>query len=89
MFPVNPEPGYVDGSVYFDGAHQYADLTRLHFGTLAGSVLTAAVTITFNFDNNPALPDLPETLTVNWDLELDVDASELDQVLADARAVFG
>jgi hypothetical protein len=88
-FPVNPEHGYVDGSIYFDSAHQYADLTRLHFGVLVGSTMMAAVTITFNFYPNSALPGLPETITVDWNIAMDVDTVELDRVLAEARAVLG
>ena len=33
-FPVNPEPCYIDGSVYFVGAHNPVDITRITFGTL-------------------------------------------------------
>jgi hypothetical protein len=87
-FPVNPAAGYVDGSVYFDGAHQYADLTRLRFGTLVGSKLATDLSITFNMYPNSALPDLPANFTVDWHLPLDVDAVELDRVIAEARRVL-
>jgi hypothetical protein len=87
IFPVNPEAGYVDGSVYFDGAHHYADLTRLQFGTLTGTTLAAAVTITFQFYQNSARPNLPKTVPVDWDLALEVDPADLDRVLAEARAM--
>jgi hypothetical protein len=88
VFPVNPQAGYVDGSVYFDGTHQYADLTYLQFGTLYGSELSATVTITFNFYSNSMLPNMTETVTVNWTIQLVVDPAELDRVLAEARAVL-
>jgi hypothetical protein len=86
-FPVNPAAGYVDGSIYFDSAHQYADLTRLQFGRLTGNILAAEVTITFNFYKNTALPNLPETVTVEWVIELGVNGKELDGVLASAKAL--
>jgi hypothetical protein len=86
-FPINPVEGYVDGSIYFDSAHQYADLTRLQFGRFTGNTLAAEVTITFNFYKNSALPDLPETVTVEWAIELDVNGKELDGVLASAKAL--
>jgi hypothetical protein len=86
-FPVNPVEGYVDGSIYFDSAHQYVDLTRLQFGRLIGNTLAAEVTITFNFYKNSALPNLPETVTVEWAIELDVNGKELDAVLASAKAL--
>jgi hypothetical protein len=88
VFPVNPLAGYVDGSVYFDGTHQYADLTCLQFGILYGSELSATVTITFNFYSISMLPNMPETVTVNWTIQLVVDQAELDRVLAEARAVL-
>jgi hypothetical protein len=86
-FPINPVEGYVDGSIYFDSTHQYADLTRLQFGRFTGNTLAAEVTITFNFYKNSALPNLPETVTVEWAIELDVNSEELDGVLASAKAL--
>lgn len=88
-FPVNPEPGYVDGSVYFGDTHQYVDLTRLRFDGLSGSTLTATATLTFNFYADSALPDLPATMTVDWALALAVDAPALDKVIKEARALAG
>ncbi|WOT04387.1 hypothetical protein [Shewanella youngdeokensis] len=31
-FPVNPEDGYIDGSVYFFAAHNPVDVTKITFG---------------------------------------------------------
>ncbi|MDV2963131.1 hypothetical protein RU080_15445 [Shewanella algae] len=31
-FPVNPEDGYIDGSVYFFAAHSPVDITEITFG---------------------------------------------------------
>ncbi|MBO2557888.1 hypothetical protein [Shewanella algae] len=31
-FPVNPEDGYIDGSVYFFAAHSPVDITEIKFG---------------------------------------------------------
>lgn len=36
-FPINPKPGYIDGSVYVGGAHNPADVTRIKFGPLSGN----------------------------------------------------
>ena len=33
-FPVNPEPGYIDGSIYLFGVHVHFLATRLSFGRL-------------------------------------------------------
>lgn len=39
-FPVNPDDGYVDGSIYFAGAHNPVDITRIEFGQIIdGQVL--------------------------------------------------
>ncbi|TOB14884.1 hypothetical protein CGK11_24915, partial [Vibrio parahaemolyticus] len=31
-FPVNPDDGYIDGSVYFFAAHSPVDITEIKFG---------------------------------------------------------
>lgn len=33
-FPVNPSPGYIDGSVYFFAAHNPVDVTMIEFGNI-------------------------------------------------------
>lgn len=88
-FPINPVEGYVDGSVYFNATHQYADLTHLTFGKLTGTSMQATVRIVFQFYPDTAMPDLPETMTIVWDVDLSVDCNALDQVLVQARAAAG
>jgi hypothetical protein len=88
-FSVNPEIGFVDGSVYFNGAHHYANLMRVSFGPLNDETLKTAVTIAFHVYRDSGLPDLPETLIVDWDVDLTVAPVELDQVIAAARAALG
>ncbi|MGT2492546.1 hypothetical protein ACU4GD_23510 [Cupriavidus basilensis] len=34
LFPLNPEPGYIDGSIYVDGRHHAVDVSELRFGEL-------------------------------------------------------
>jgi hypothetical protein len=31
VFPINPSDGYIDGSIYIDGAHHPVDVTALSF----------------------------------------------------------
>ncbi|TOG55084.1 hypothetical protein CGI98_24375, partial [Vibrio parahaemolyticus] len=31
-FPINPDDGYIDGSVYFFSAHSPVDITEIKFG---------------------------------------------------------
>ena len=33
-FPVNPNPGYIDGSVYFLAAHNPVDVSKIEFGKI-------------------------------------------------------
>ncbi|WP_420389926.1 hypothetical protein [Marinobacter sp.] len=42
-FPVNPEAGYIDGSVYILAAHNPVDVTKLRFGKLTGNRLPVEV----------------------------------------------
>ncbi|MDN7133705.1 hypothetical protein JNO04_15270 [Halomonas sp. MC140] len=42
-FPVNPEAGYIDGSVYILAAHNPVDVTKLRFGKLKGKTLPVDV----------------------------------------------
>ncbi len=32
-FPLNPHAGYIDGSIYLDGAHHRVDVSKITFGT--------------------------------------------------------
>lgn len=47
-FPINPEPGYIDGSVYMYGMHNDVDVTKIIFGKVSGNHISA--TIIANFD---------------------------------------
>ena len=38
-FPVNPEDGYIDGSIYFFAAHNPVDVTKLKFGNIVNGRL--------------------------------------------------
>ena len=49
-FPANPEPGYIDGSIYIRGSHNPADLTRIGFGEHRGSSIDAILSISIVFE---------------------------------------
>jgi hypothetical protein len=49
-FPINPAPGYVDGSIYLIDAHNVADLTTLAFGSLMDSAIDASFVVAVNFE---------------------------------------
>ena len=47
VFPTNPEPGYIDGSVYIEHAHHPADVTRIEFGDVSAGVAQATIDARF------------------------------------------
>jgi hypothetical protein len=88
-FPVNPEPGYIDGSIYLQSNHNYADATRLSFGPLQPDGLVLSLDVAFDFSLIDAAPsDLPASVQVTWDVMLDVDAQELDRQMVLAKRVL-
>lgn len=42
-FPVNPEEGYIDGSVYLDGQHIPVDVTKISFCSFDGDNIKARI----------------------------------------------
>ncbi|UGT58005.1 hypothetical protein [Nocardia asteroides] len=49
-FPVNPEAGYIDASIYLGGGHCPIDVTRIEFGTVSGNRITATLHTHFDFE---------------------------------------
>lgn len=43
-FPVNPEEGYIDASIYFYNAHNPVDITKIKFGALVENTLMMDIT---------------------------------------------
>ena len=82
-FPVNPEPGYIDGSLYLDSAHNPADITLVRFGRLGKKTLPIALegVIDFTQERVPGL----EVISLDWSTKVTFDAKELDQVFAEGR----
>ena len=46
VFPVNPEEGYIDGSVYIRNAHHPVDITKLFFGEIENG----KIPVSFSYD---------------------------------------
>ena len=82
-FPVNPEEGYIDGSIYLGHAHNPADTTRIAFGDLNGNVLTATFDITFDFTFEGGASKLG-VFSVSWPVELECSPSALDALVQEA-----
>ncbi len=53
-FPVNPEDGYIDGSIYFFAAHHPVDVTRIVFGNITDNRLPVKLHTTWllEFENS-------------------------------------
>ncbi|MFZ4927998.1 hypothetical protein [Chryseobacterium sp. Mn2064] len=68
-FPVNPEEGYVDGSIYLRSCHNPADLTRLKFLQLDNETLTVEISLTFDFEYEDIgfhNEELVKTIELEW-----------------------
>ena len=48
-FPVNPEDGYIDGSVYLFSVHNPADVTKLEFGDIKDHTISVTITVAIDF----------------------------------------
>jgi len=44
-FPINPEPGYIDGSIYIEHAHHPVDATVIEFGERQGELFSIKLTL--------------------------------------------
>lgn len=49
-FPVNPEAGYIDGSIYIQHAQYPVDVTSMRFGQVADNAVEAEFEILFLFE---------------------------------------
>lgn len=49
-FPVKPEDGFIDGSIYLIAAHCPVDVTRIDFGQAGGDRIAATFHVHFDFD---------------------------------------
>jgi hypothetical protein len=63
-FPVNPDEGYIDGSIYLKGAHHPADVTSLQFNeSRDGKVMLIAKGVyVFDFEGLDRLGKTPFVL---------------------------
>lgn len=79
VFPVNPEEGYIDGSMYLGHAHNPADVTRIAFGRFRESSVVVDFDITFDFTyEGPSRLGKP---SFTWCIVLNFDPNSLDAKL--------
>lgn len=73
-FPVNPEDGYIDGSIYIEHAHHPVDVASIAFTDIHDGKLTARMTMRMLFEFE-GLDEYTDT-----DAELDVEFLPPDEV---------
>jgi hypothetical protein len=61
-FPVNPEDGYIDGSIYINHAHHPVDITAIRFGLLVGD----AIEVEFEGNLNLEFEGLGRFANTHW-----------------------
>ena len=49
MFPINPEAGYIDGSVYLFDVHNMIYTTEISFGTIQNQQISLKTTLQIDF----------------------------------------
>ncbi|MFF5259047.1 hypothetical protein ACFY4C_08875 [Actinomadura viridis] len=71
-FPVNPEDGYIDGSVYLVATHCPVDVTRIEFGEWEGGRLRATLHACFAFDMAGAINIRDREAVLDTELRFEV-----------------
>lgn len=53
QFPINPEPGYIDGSIYLFNVHNPFDVKKIEFGKITNSTIETSIyyDIAFEYEN--------------------------------------
>lgn len=85
-FPVNPQDGYIDGSLYLQGRHVPVDVTELSFGALAPHGLPTRLvgTVAFAAAGIHHWRDAP--LALSFVLELPPTPAQIDAAIMAAIA---
>lgn len=72
VFPVNPQPGYIDGSIYIGSCHHTVDVDGIDFGRIEDTRIALVIRGVLHID--PYLADYAATrfvLAVSLELPLD------------------
>lgn len=88
-FPVNPQHGYIDGSVYLLNRHVPLDVTRLSFGTPDERTLPARLTGTLVFSAAGITVWNDTPLELAFALDLPPTPAQIDAAMASAIAATG
>jgi|GEM_PF-1164781 len=77
-FPINPDDGYVDGSIYLFDVHNPFDVTKMTFGKIVNSTIELKLeyNIIFEFEGTGYSNSLNNTLTLKIALDkLNIDTA--------------
>ncbi|WP_059414797.1 GatB/YqeY domain-containing protein [Cupriavidus basilensis] len=86
-FPLNPEPGYIDGSLYLDGRHHAVDVGALRFGELDPQGLDVEIEGRIHFDDGAGFDDTALHLAAR--IAAPLSECELDAAIDRAAAEAG
>lgn len=83
-FPVNPEPGYIDGSIYLENVHNPVDVIAIRFGEFDEQVMPISLqgVIDFTYEGPAELG----IVRFDWSTNLTLNSGDLDRVFTDARS---
>ncbi len=85
-FPVNPAPGYIDGSVYFYGRHHSLDVTQLRFGFYEGNSVGLTLVGTLLLEGLEEVSAIP--VEIETRVELPLSHRELERRVREAISVL-
>ena len=82
-FPTNPEPGYIDASLYLGHVHNPVDVTRIRFAHPTGNVWPVAIDMVVDFTYEG--PQERGRVSLDWHTDLTFEHEVLDRIFAEGR----
>ena len=68
-FPVNPEDGYIDGSIYFFASHNPVDVTKIIFGKISNNLLPISLETNWLLEfESTGFKNISKTVVTNVEL---------------------
>ncbi|WP_157374673.1 GatB/YqeY domain-containing protein [Burkholderia ubonensis] len=89
LFPPNPEPGYIDGSIYLLGVHVFFITSRLTFGEIGDETIPLGIEGTLEFGSSGLTRYEDARLRIETELRLPLTAAQIASIAADAVEASG
>ena len=86
-FPLNPDPGCIDGSIYFHGRHHFVDVHELEFGGSGESGIPLAVRGRVTLEGHPDVA--PFAIDLATFITLPLTSGQIDEVVKSAIQEVG